>query len=992
MLVGLLALIASYLATRADAAGLSGAVTSVPAPSNGFVQANRPTFVGTFTGTITDASTMSVTQAGKPVDCPPVITGAKISCTPSVDLVNGKTYTVSAHGIAAADHAAADAGPTDFADAHPTLSASAPGFGGSIVSGPLSATFANADSSIGISTDPAKSTFQVYDLFNGSRGNRLNGSVTYTQSSPGTVLGGGSATDTINFSGSLQPGEYEAVIHVDGTTSSGGDNPAAFDDEDFNFWVTNAPPTALHAPAVINNVNETSAQFAGEASPGLTETVTVNGKSTNVVGQEQNVSVTGSVVVPNCSSAPSCPWTAKVDVSGLNDGTLTWTAVGKDHNGNATQSANGAAVQKDTTAPTVDAVTAPSPPQGSNAVSVSATSSSADVVSYDVTITDAENNKVGPTTVGASNHNLPATSFSLQGLDDGQLTVSVVARDGAGNVSAPVTANPTKNVGLQPELTLSNVTAGGTAMSFLEASIHPIQSPTKMTLHFTEPIIASWTDNSKQPTGSGGTTYKSTMCLRDIHGNCVNATVTFPSDGHSMTANIPSRLAESSYTVTATAWPGAFCKDVSYSPTGASPDPRCLNGRFSGTVTNNGQPLTFVVDTTPPRAPTIFMPSLIDASSIHSVGVHGTGDPGSTILVKVTSSGGGGLVIANPQGQPTAVGSNGTWSFATDFIALPDGTLNVSAVASDAAGNTSAAVDPRPTPTLQARPSRVQRFRLNSRNGGATLTWTAPAATGGSPIVTYSIVRTDNSQGAQPVTTSVIPNRDSRHVYSINYALNNGKTYNFRLYASNRIGDGAAVTGTAYPRAQVGLAERISAPIITYGGSFTLTGRLAYGHTGMANQPLTVQPRFENGRYGGAWHTSTDSRGLWSLHVTKPSKDALYYVTYSGTSFFAPARHSIRGLVRVSVRITRIAARSRSHTVPVTISGSIAPSQYRRTVYIYEYASRRSRLIGHVTVSSRSTFALSHRFSRGTHYVYARFSSQNGNIGAASSKIRFTRT
>jgi len=511
---------AASLVTTASAATFSGTITSSPAPdSGGFVQANRPTFTATFTAPLASSSTITVKDGSTVVDCPPVVNGSAVSCVPTADLVNGKTYAVSAHGVAASNSATtADAGPTNFNDAHPTLASSYPSKDGSIISGSrtLTAKYTNAESGVGISTDPTKSTFTVYDFINGERGNAISGAVTYTQSD--NTPGIGSPTDTINFQGTFAPGEYEAVIHVDGDDGSGHDNPAAYDDQDIVFWATNAPPGNLAAPPIINNTNDTAAAFTGTAAPGLTITVTVSGTHTISPAPPQPSSASGMAVVPPCGdAAPDCPWTVKVDVSNLDDGQLTWNAFGKDNDPkgpNSTPTSNGPPVKKDVTPPGAPTVTAPSPAAGSNTLVVSATDSATDVTSYTITITDQDGNKLGPQTFPATNNNLPNTNITMDGLDDGQLTVVVTANDTSGNVSAPASpaSKPVKNVGLKPDLTLSTVTVAGSPILLVDAATHPIKSPSQIALHFTEPVIDHWQDNSNSAQGKARRTPRRSAC------------------------------------------------------------------------------------------------------------------------------------------------------------------------------------------------------------------------------------------------------------------------------------------------------------------------------------------------------------------------------------------------------------------------------------------------------------------------------------------------
>jgi methionine-rich copper-binding protein CopC len=992
------AVVGSYFAAIASAAALTGTgVGSDPVATNGFVQANRPSFFATYSDNITSASTITVKQGSTTIDCPAAITGNKIICTPSSDLINNDQYTVTSHGVSAVDGTTADQGPTNFTDAHSTFSKGVPAPPqGSVVppsSGTttLKATFANADSSEGIST--TKSTFVVYPFTNGQRGAAVQGTLTFTASTS-SALGPG-PTDTMQFAAALSPGEYEEVLHAVAADGNNVDAPGSFDNEDFTFFVTNAAPQSLAAPPIANNQNDTAFPFSGTASPGLTITVHVTDSSTGIPPVSGPGTKDGTVVVPTCSSAPQCPWTAKVDVSGLAEGSLTWTAQGQDGNATKTPATTGPVVTKDTTAPTVGTVTAAPPSPNANTANVTATSSDTDVASYQVTMTDDDGNKIGPFTFAAVNNNLPSTSISLDGLDDGGVTTSFTATDKAGNVSAAKNAAKfTKNVGLKPDLTLSNVTTKAGAVTFAQVATHSLQPPTQVTLHFSEPITPQWQDNSNNPAGNGPV-HSSTMCFKDSHGNCIQGAITFPADNHSMQASLPANLASGSYTMTATAWPKNFCSDVSF---GGSVNSSCTNGEFSGTITKaDGSTLVFNVDNTAPTAPTITVtPSPTIDGAIDSngkphaadVAIAGTAEPGSSVTVKVKSSGGSTLLIANPSGNPATADSNGNWSLTgVNLTPLVDGVLTVTATATDAAGNASALGSPSPAPTLAARPTAPQHFAAAVDTTSVTLSWGAPVGNGGQAINGYTLTYTDTTAGT-PAQTA----HPTTSPYAVT-GLITGDTYQFALCATNAVsGPCNTATLTAIPRNATVLSALISRSTISYGTRITLSGKLTSKSSGapLASEAVTITPRFDNGSHGTAIHTTTSSSGAWSISMT-PSKDALYGVAFAGDKVNAPAAASVRSFVRERVTIG-VRSRSSSHTTSVTISGSAGPSQAGRVIYIYEHTSRGNRLVGRARLSSRSTYALSHLFSRGTHTVFAEFFAQNGNATGVSHSVRFTRS
>jgi hypothetical protein len=228
-------------------------------------------------------------------------------------------------------------------------------------------------------------------------------------------------------------------------------------------------------------------------------TVTVPNSSTSLFAQDAS----GTVVVPPCGTAPRCPWTAQVDISGLDDNPdQSWSAQASDSSKATTPSTEGPHFAKDTSKPAQPTVSpTPSISADSRTVTLGASDASTDVVSYVVTITDQENNSIAPQ-FPAVNHNLPSQNVDVTGLDDGTLKIIVQAQDNAGNLSDPQSSpfTVTKKQGVFPNLNTSTLTTASTDTTFLQAEGHAVQPPTKVTLRFTQPIRASRTYGFPQQT------------------------------------------------------------------------------------------------------------------------------------------------------------------------------------------------------------------------------------------------------------------------------------------------------------------------------------------------------------------------------------------------------------------------------------------------------------------------------------------------------------
>lgn len=722
------ATVASPLVGIAFAATFSGAITSNPADSSGTVAANRPTFIATYTDNLRSGSTITVKQGSTTIACPQVINAKTVSCTPSADLVDGKAYDVSSHGVSAVDGSTADAPQRSFTASIPTVTSSTPLFDGSLIkadsNNPLSITF-NQE----IFANTSHSTFVVHDL----DGDAPSGSTSFSAS--GAPLD--STVDTIVFKPSgLPAGAYTATVHVDGVGANSADNPAAHFDKTFNFWVSGQAPAGITHDAFINNTNMSAVPFSGTAAPGLQ----VNVDIINAVDPTGKTDGTGSTVVPSCATAPNCPWSLTVDASTLGngiqspDGTYDWTATTADGNTDATNNSNSGSpaatgtIVEDTTAPDE-----PNPTVAPNPVTttllVSATDGSTDVVSYLVDITDSTNTTLH-SEYAAQSHNLHQQSIDVSSLADGTLKVLVTAVDAAGNQAFPTTndgtgpqpapTKVTKNQGVQEDFAHSSLTVDDQTVPLATASTQPVRKPSAVTVEFTQPIRLDWVDSS----GTHGLTpvhHSASACVKRVTpnaGGCISSGgLTLTPDKKGFTIGIPAGAIgnDGGFSISySNIWPAAFCPDL---PQGPAKTQNSLCIAKSGTVQDprTGTNFVFNVDGTPPNATliTISMPSRIGPDSVHFVGISGTAEPNNTVSLTLKSSGGGSTFFAG-HGNAITADSNGHWQTVEDLSSLRDGTLTVTAKVFDVAGNETDKTL-TPAPVLAAHTSTLTEKVSTSR-------------------------------------------------------------------------------------------------------------------------------------------------------------------------------------------------------------------------------------------------------------------------------------
>ncbi|XAS72103.1 hypothetical protein VUN82_24030 [Micrococcaceae bacterium Sec5.1] len=120
---------------------------------------------------------------------------------------------------------------------------------------------------------------------------------------------------------------------------------------------------------------------------------------------------------------------------------------------------------------------------------------------------------------------------------------------------------------------------------------------------------------------------------------------------------------------------------------------------------------TPVTDTTPPLAPTLTVPAYVHSGNVSAVPVSGTAEALSSVALTVTGTG------AQPVTQTVSANSSGNWTATPlNLSAFGPGTINYSARATDAAGNTGPAGTA--TSTKDVSSPTVTGVQLNNVSGG----------------------------------------------------------------------------------------------------------------------------------------------------------------------------------------------------------------------------------------------------------------------------------
>ncbi|MGY4542838.1 PKD repeat protein, partial [Arthrobacter sp. UYNi723] len=386
--------------------------------------------------------------------------------------------------------------------------------------------------------------------------------------------------------------------------------------------VSPAPPPAaptLDAPSVVNVANVTAVPVSGIAEAADTVSVAASDGAGHAVSGTATASSTGAWSLPT------------LNLSSLNDGTVTLTATATDTAGNVSP-ATTATVPKDTVPPAAPTLDAPSVVNVANvtAVPVSGSAEVGTTVTLNVTDTDTVHTVTVTATADGTGY-WSITPLNLTSLSDGQLTYTATATDTAGNVSPATTATVPKDTvpPAAPTLTVPATVTGATATSVTVSG--SAEAGTTVTLNVTDTDAVHTVTATADADGTG---YWSITPLN-------------------LTSLIDGQL---TYTATATDTAGN---------TGASA----------------AQTGTKKTTATAPQFTSV--PSQITGDTVTAVPFAGTSDPGAAVALTATDSGNHSL-----SATATANGS-GNWSATMNLSQLDSGLVTFSAQATDVYGNIS---------------------------------------------------------------------------------------------------------------------------------------------------------------------------------------------------------------------------------------------------------------------------------------------------------------
>lgn len=890
-------------------------------PSGSTAKANRPAFTATYNVPLSGSSTASLTDTSNSnagVACATGVSGASISCTPDSGLTDGHTYKLSVHAVNGDGSGNARDDSNSWTVDIPSLKSSSPKDGDVVASGNISVS-ATYDEAI----DTSASTITLTNV----NGNAASGTTSFSASS----LGG--PTDTIKLTPSRTPlptGSY--VVHVHAQANG---NKAAFADSVINFTVNSNPPPA--APVVstagfsrngtthfINGGNQKSVPFAGTAPPNFRVGVLVYDKSTPgglppAVGSGPN-DKGANTAVADCGSS-MCPWQLTVDTTNTPDKAYQYYVYTYSSNGvklpaQLDQNAD-PTITKDTGAPAPGQNATGSLPSASNTLTVTDQDPDPSVTFWNVVVTDS----VGGT---VEKDNVPAASTSSRDLNttidvsplaDGDLTVDTFASDDAGNLSSadepsPLNApNAKETVTTAVDVANSFVTVNGTNLTFPQIAGRTIALPSSVTVRFNEPVRLKVTNSAppNSPT-SPATIFAADVCVADSTGFCIGQPVALTKDQMGLVVDTSGGATpkSGSYSIVGVKAPAATtgsCPNESATNASTYNFSNCERVDTTKAIGGTDPVVSFAVDNVAPNvAFTGFSPNPVNGPSASQVAITGTADADTaTVQLVIKSSGGGSPKLVNvpvtPPSDPSAT-SVGWTASPVDLTTVIDGTLTVSATATDQAGNTTATpVVLSPAPVLKAHLSWLTELTSNRivtygkliRLHGR-LTDNSGAGIAGATLTIRP--RFDNKKFGRAVTTTT----DGKGYWSRLIAPAHNATYWARYAGSTATGalHDAVTTHTARTRVRVRMlwispknGARVGAPVVLKGSvSPNKHGRYVYfyRHTSTRNFLL------------GRVRLGTGSR--WAFRVTLPRGTSLVFVKIGNTFGNLGNRTTYRKLVR----------------------------------------------------------------------------------------------
>ncbi len=317
-------------------------------------------------------------------------------------------------------------------------------------------------------------------------------------------------------------------------------------------------------------------------------------------------------------------------------------------------------------------------------------------------------------------------------------------------------------------------------------------------------------------------------------------------------------------------------------------------------------------------------------------GWYGGGGGGGTRSSIIGSPGGCTDASGNPIAKTIGGGGGGGSSYAD-----PSATGVVFQVAANATSGGSASIDAT-QPTAPPAPASAAAVGAAT---SATVSWTAPASDGGSPITGYRVTVIPGGAvldlGASARSTSVP-------------GLFPGVNYSFEITAVNAVGVGQPTTVSVQGSY---LTIGASATSITYGSTVKVTGQLTtLANAALGTRTVTVlAKKTRAATYSVVGTATTTVSGAYSLTV-KPTIGTAYVARFAGGPGLM-GRSTVSVRVSVRPRVTfALSDSTATRTQTVVFAGSVSPSSAGQTVFLQRLVSGKWTSVKSMKLSATSRF------------------------------------
>jgi cyclophilin family peptidyl-prolyl cis-trans isomerase len=652
----------------------------------------------------------------------------------------------------------------------------------------------------------------------------LTDPINHTNQTSTTASGTGEAGATISIvasDGTHSTTPKGSTIGSGGTWSISGINVSTLNDGTITYTVTATDSTQNSATAsktATKNAALPTVAVTSITSPVNSSNVTnTSASGTGSVGDSVSVVAsdgTHTTAAQTTTITTGTSWSiSNIDVSGLSDGTITYTATISDTSNNTATGSK--TTTKDTVAPSVAVTTVTSQINKSNATSTSASGTGSVGATVQVVASDGIHTSTAKSATVGSGGTWSITGIDVSSLTDGTITYTATATDSAGN-SAIASKSTTKDT-VVPAVTITAVTT-------------PVNK-------------ANVTSTSANGTGEVGA-HISVVASDGTHTTAAQTTTVGTDTNWSVSGINVSTLTDGTITYTVTA-----------------------TDSFNN---SNTAAKSTTKDTVAPTVAITAVTNPINTGNVSSTSANGTGTVGANIQV-VASDGSG----HSSAPQTTTVGSGGTWSVSNvDVSSLNDGTVTYTVTASDTAGNQATASK---TATKNTVPPSVAVTTVTTPINTANASSTSASGTG-TVGVTISVVASDGTHTTAAKTTTV-SSGGTWTVSGINVSTLSDGTITYTATATNSSNNSAIASATSTK--DTGAPPVAITAVTTPVGSGNKTNTSASG-TGENGDSISVVASDGGGHHTAAQAT-TVSGGTWTVNGIDDTSLSDGTITYTVT-------------------------------------------------------------------------------------------------------------